>query len=114
MKKVTKRLLLTALSFVLFTGVSMADGETPKNETNKVTKISGQVIDHKTDETLAGVKVNIAGCDKAVYTDFDGAFQIECDLSKQTEVSLSLISYEGQSVKIESTENLKIKLSRRK
>lgn len=109
-----KKVLTTLLLVVLFTGTLFADGKDPKNETGKVSKISGQVIDQLTGETLAGVKVFIPGTDKAVYTDFDGEFQIECNLNTETEIAIALISYEGKTIKLEESISLEIKLERQK
>ena len=39
-----------------------------------VMSVTGKVVDAKTNETLAGVKVHIAGTDIVAYTDFDGNF----------------------------------------
>ena len=46
--------------------------------------------------------------------DFDGQFQIQCDLNKKPELSISLISYEGKTIKIEGSNSLNIKLERQK
>ncbi len=110
----TKRAILTFLLFALFTGGMFADGNKPENKTGKVMKIAGQVIDQKTGETLAGVKVIIPGTNKAVYTDFDGEFQIECDITNQKELLFSLISYEGKNIQIENSVKLKISLERQR
>jgi hypothetical protein len=110
----TKKAILSFLMFALFTGIMFADGNNPADKPGKVMKISGQVIDQKTGETLAGVKVFITGTDKSVYTDFDGEFQIECDPTNQKELSFSLISYEGKNIKLEKDGNLKISLDRQR
>jgi hypothetical protein len=114
MKTITKKVFLSVLSFVLFTGVLMADGENPKKENSNVVSISGQVIDQITGETLAGVKLIIQGTNEVIYTDFDGEFQIRYDLNNKPDLTITLISYEGETIKLESTENLKIKLRKRK
>jgi len=111
MKTIAKKLIAALFLFTLFTSVMLADGTDPVN-TGKVTKISGQVVDQKTGETLAGVKVIIEGMDKAIYTDFDGNFQVECDLNKSPQISIVLISYEAKKVKIENSTDLKITLNR--
>ena len=110
----TKKAILSFLMFALFTGIMFADGNNPADKPVKLMKISGQVIDQKTGETLAGVKVFIPGTDKAVYTDFDGEFQIECDVTNQKELMFSLISYEGKNIQIEKESELKISLERQR
>jgi hypothetical protein len=114
MKTITKNVFLTVLSLVLFTGVIMADGEKPKKETGNIVSLSGQVVDQITGETLAGVKLQIEGTNEVIYTDFDGMFQIRYDMSNKPEITVTLISYEGETVKLESSENLKIKMKKRK
>lgn len=114
MKTITKNVFLTVLSLVLFTGVLMADGEKPKKETGNIVSLSGQVVDQITGETLAGVKLQIEGTDEVIYTDFDGEFKIQCNLSKEPEISAFMISYEGQTIKVDGSTNLKISLKRQK
>ncbi len=114
MKTFTKRAFLTILSFILFAGISLADGENPGKGTGNIVKISGQVVDQNTGETLAGVKLIVEGTNEVIYTDFDGEFQIQCDLSKNPELSVTLISYENKTLKIKGTDKMKIKLNRHK
>jgi hypothetical protein len=110
MKKIAKKVLFALAMIVITNGLILAEGNDPKN----VKKVSGQVIDKATGETLTGVKVFIAGTDKAAYSDFDGSFQIEYDVTKDTQISVELISYETKAVKIESSEVQKIELERQK
>jgi len=109
----TKRIMITALLLTLFAGVLFADGKDPKNEKANVKKVSVQVVDQLTGETLAGVKVNI-GSDKVVYTDFDGMFQLEYDMNKAPQITVTLISYEGKTLQISDLEPGKINLERQK
>jgi hypothetical protein len=114
MKTMTKKIMFTALLFTLFAGLTFADGKDPKNNKSNVKKLSCQVIDQVTGETLAGVKVYIAGTDKIVYTDFDGVFQLEYEMNTEPQISVTLISYEGKVLKISDLEPGKINLERQK
>jgi hypothetical protein len=114
MKTLVKTAFLTLLSLVIFNSVLLADGEIPSKIQGNIVKISGQVVDEITGETLAGVKLIIDGTNEVIYTDFDGEFQAQFDLDKNPEIAVSLISYEGKKIKIEGSNNLKIELARHK
>jgi hypothetical protein len=114
MKTMVKKVIFSIVVLAIYAGTMLADGNDPVKGTSNVTKISGKVIDQTTGETLAGVKVFIEGTDNSVYTNFDGEFQINLDLNKSQEISITLISYEAKTVKIESPGDLKINLDRQK
>lgn len=114
MKNLAKKTLLTIFSLCISFGMLWADGKDPKQETSKVVKITGQVVDQLTGETLAGVKISINETNEIIYTDFDGEFQVQCDLSQKPEISASMISYEGKSIRVEGIDKLKISLERQK
>ena len=79
----------------------------------KTTTISGQVIDTKTGEALAGVKVILEDLDKVVYTDFDGNFEISNVVPGSYKINSSLISYNEATVEVnckEKSNDLKISL----
>jgi len=113
MKTITKKVFFALFALLLANGV-FADGNDPIKETSKIMTVSGKVIDETTGETLAGVKITVPGTDKVAYTDFDGEFKIECDLSKGDQVSVSMISYDSKIFKATDSGNKKINLKRQK
>ena len=114
MKTIAKKLALSALFLTLFSGILLADGNDPKKNNADVKKVSVQVIDKITGETLAGVKVAINGSDQVVYTDFDGIFQLEYKNNSDLQISVSLISYENLVLKVGELDSGKINLERQK
>jgi hypothetical protein len=106
----TRKAILSFFLLMVFTGLMLADGNNPTKENNQTMKISGKVVDSKTGETLAGVKVMICGSDKVVYTGFDGEFAIEC--AAGNEIQIEFLSYTGKKMKIDNPENLHISLCR--
>lgn len=109
-----QKVIFTIVVMLVANGLMFADGNDPKKETANIKKVSGQVVDEITGETLAGVKVYIPGTDKVVYTDFDGEFNIECDLAKKEQISLSMISYNVITYSISDADKQKIKMERQK
>ena len=111
MKAIANKMLLSFLMITFVGLVAFADGKDPI-KTNKTVKISGKVVDKITGETLTGVKVMANNCDKAVYTDFEGNFEIECE--QDNNLTVSLISYESVEIKAVESGNEEIKLERQK
>ncbi|MFN8258988.1 MAG: carboxypeptidase-like regulatory domain-containing protein [Bacteroidales bacterium] len=102
------------LSFLVITFISFsafADGKDPIKD-GKTVKVTGKVVDKLTGETLTGVKIVANNCDKAVYTDFDGNFEIECN--QNNSLNISLISYESVDIKITNSGIEEIQLDRQK
>jgi len=91
MKAILSILFVFTLGFSAF-----ADGKEDADNTPKPVTItvSGSVKDAVTGESLVGVKVEIEGTLKEVYTDFDGNFLFEEVVSGEYNISASYISYE--------------------
>lgn len=79
------------------------------------TSLSGQVIDQNTNESLAGVRVEIQGTDLVAYTDFDGNFRFENLNNPDLVICFSYTSYQEHtiSVKADRLNTLQVKLSKR-
>ncbi len=96
----TKMKALISLTFALTIFISSAsaisisdnDGVKASAETEMVT-LKGKIIDSETKEPLAGVKISVSENSTAVYTDFDGNFEIKTSVDNK-EVKVSYISYE--------------------
>ena len=71
------------------------DGSKAIKETTTVT-VKGIIIDSETKEPLVGVKVYINQNETAVYTDFEGNFELQT-ATKNKELKISYISYEETS-----------------
>jgi len=87
-----------------------------KNKTSKTTSISGKVTDKITGEALAGVKIQITGYNKTVYTDFEGNFKFDFSVEGNQILKASYISYEENTitnvnVETDSGNNLMVKLT---
>lgn len=76
-------------------------------------KLHGVVLDKLTNESLAGVAVNISG--QKVYTDLDGNFAVDNVCKGICEIKISMISYEDQILAVDTRINnsVKIQLSQR-
>jgi hypothetical protein len=77
---------------------------------NKLPALSGVVVDSKTDEILAGVKILHNG--REYYTDLNGMFSIDNNSTGKDVLLVSMISYEEKAVQIDDKTrgNLIIKL----
>ena len=73
--------------------------------------ITGKVIDQKTNEPLAFVNITINNLNKGTTTDIDGNFNINSSIEIST-IQLSYVGYEPQSLVINSSANLLIKMKR--
>lgn len=114
MKTLTKKAFISLLVISLFSLSVYADNGDPVKETKKVLKVSGKIIDQQTGEALTGVKVFIEGSENAVYTDFDGEFEMEYVESKDAQLTVSLISYENKNFKLGCSDSYTIELKRNK
>lgn len=75
--------------------------------------LNGVVFDKLTNESLAGAVVTANG--QKVYTDLDGNFKIEQVCNGKCEIKVSLISYEDQTIEVDTNNSklIQIKLSQR-
>lgn len=74
-------------------------GEMPKASKTKTMILSGKIMDTKSNEYLAGVKIACANCQKTVYSDLDGNFFIYLEISTDENLTLEF-SQVGYSSKI--------------
>ncbi|RKD92177.1 carboxypeptidase-like regulatory domain-containing protein [Mangrovibacterium diazotrophicum] len=96
-----KNLFLTVL-MVFAISVAMAgekkDKEAVESNASATTVLSGSVIDQLTNEALVGVKVELEGTNKVVYTDFDGNYSFEDVKPGTYNLTASYVSYEKKSM----------------
>ena len=107
-----KKLLSILAIVTLLTGTAFADNKVENENTKKAptTTIKGIVLDMKSGETLAGVKVVIAELNMEVYTDLDGNFEFENVVKDIYHLESEMISYEKKKLKVNAntTDNIKI------
>ncbi len=97
MKKIT--IVFASFLILLFISpINIYAGDI-KTEKTKKASLSGQVIDQKTGENLAGVLVQIDGTDIKTYTDFEGKFSFDNVDPGSYSVSIDMISYVKDEVK---------------
>lgn len=104
-----------AFSFVLASLPSLAGNDNNESNASR-SSISGQVIDNKTGESLAGVVVSIENTDIQVYTDLDGNFEINQIVPGTYNLVVSYISYKSsliESLRLDANEkeNINVKLN---
>jgi hypothetical protein len=96
-----KKLILSLLLVGMITG-SFAENKKSKNEGNSeaqmVTMLSGQIIDHETNEALVGVKVVLDETSEVVYTDFDGNYRFEKVPVGEHSLKASYVSYNESTI----------------
>ena len=104
MKTISKILViaLVAVSVNVNANVKGNDKSTTSSSTSVATlTISGQVVDKKTGEALAGVAVKIDNT--TTYTDFEGNFSTTVLECKTVSINANLISYNPQEIKVDAT-----------
>lgn len=94
-------LLIIILSF--FVCVLGFAGEKPKVAHTKTIILSGKISDTKSNEYLAGVKIECTNCQKVVYSDLDGRFFIylEVNVQENTIVEFSQIGYSSKTFNLQ-------------
>lgn len=90
---------ILVLLLLLFNWKAMAQSE----------KVSGQVIDLRTSESIPGVNVLIKGSNSGTVTDGDGKFTIE--VQNEAILIFSFIGYNSQEIKYQGQANLSVSLS---
>ncbi len=117
MKKIIISGFLVLATLIAFTTniISKDSKDVSNTETSSATSItlSGNVMDLNSGETLAGVEVKLEGCDKKVYTDFDGKYSFTNLKPGEYNVIASYISYNKsyiEKIDLTSNEDLNIKL----
>ena len=96
-----KRLAILTIVLISFISISFAKNKNDKKELVKTsetinqTTISGTILDQTTGEALVGVKVELEGADKVVYTDFDGNFSFKAVKRGTYSLITNYISYKN-------------------
>jgi hypothetical protein len=95
------RILSILLLVVLCSGHLLA-GEPSKAATRTI-MISGKVSDPKSNELLAGVKIECEACEKVVYSDLDGRFFIylQIDASQNPVIEFTQVGYNAKTLKLQ-------------
>ena len=112
-----KKLFLTLL-VALFAAVSFAEQSGSKTKAGAEAEASiiltGQVVDFKSGEALAGVEVKLDGTELKTYTDFDGNFTFSNLKPGKYDIVSNYVSYERKSLENigvnKSNTSLKIEL----
>lgn len=104
---------LAIVSTTFATGTTKTEEKTSESA-SLTTKVSGKVIDKTTGETLAGVKIRLNNSENAVYTDFEGNFEINGVRPGTTEIIATYISYketkETITISLEKTNTHDVKI----
>ncbi len=79
--------------------VSVKAGELPKPSV-KTVMISGKIQDAKSNELLAGVKIECENCQKVVYSDLSGRFFIYLQVNTQQDfkIEFSQVGYSSKTI----------------
>lgn len=112
--------LIKFIIVILLAGLSTYGYSNSANESNQpaesksISKISGNVADIHTGESLAGVMILIEGTDEKTYTDLEGNFEIAIKPGSYNMIA-SLVSYSKSlvEIKVESGEvkNIDLKMA---
>ena len=78
-------------------------GEIPKVSKTKTMILSGKIIDHKSNEHLAGVRIACANCKKTMYSDLDGNFLIYLEVNSDENLTLefSQVGYTSKTLNLQ-------------
>lgn len=88
---------------LIFISSSAFAGEQPKAPKGKAVILSGKILDVKSNELLAGVKISCNNCDKVFYSDLDGRFFIylETNANQDLKLEFSQIGYSSKSLTLQ-------------
>lgn len=116
MKKLVLIMVLIASSLIVGAANDKENESVNKKnaKVNTTQTVSGQIVDKKTGEPLAGVKVTVIGSKQEVYTDFDGRFSLEASSSRACNLKTDYLSYKTsvhQNLVFKNIGELKISLS---
>ncbi len=95
--------LIFLLLFALLSSVFVFAGEPSKAPVTRTVMVSGKVTDIKSNELLAGVKIECSNCEKSFYSDLDGKFFIVLQLTGNEDVKIefSQIGYDSKTIGIQ-------------
>ncbi len=67
----------------------------PSKGTVKTIMIKGKIQDSKNNESLAGVKIECAGCQKVIYSDLEGNFfmYLQVDTKQDVKLEFTQVGY---------------------
>ncbi|MBI9039285.1 MAG: carboxypeptidase-like regulatory domain-containing protein [Bacteroidales bacterium] len=119
MKKLISTVLIVLFAFQL-TNASNDKDSNENNSENGVPvtgiTINGKVLDKETNESLAGVLIELEGTNEKVYTDFDGKFEFKNVQPNIYDISVTYIAYEKSKLKVVDAKNkvntLKVELKK--
>ncbi|MGE4586980.1 MAG: carboxypeptidase-like regulatory domain-containing protein [Mangrovibacterium sp.] len=97
MKKLLLSVVLISLTVLVRAGSEKNKTEV-RAQDSQLTTISGQVLDQRTNETLAGVKLTLNETGEVTYTDLDGNYQFKNIKPGKYGLTASFISYEKSTV----------------
>lgn len=94
--------LLSILLLVSLISNSAVAGEHPKAALKTVV-LSGRVQDLKNNETLAGVKIECAASQKAIYTDLEGRFFIylKVETTQNIKIEFTQVGYAAKTLSLQ-------------
>lgn len=97
-----KKQVIIILILSLFVCVLGFAGEMPKTPMTKTVMLKGKIIDYKSNELLAGVKIACNGCEKFFYSDLDGNFFIsfKVNSNEDSKIEFSQIGYSSKTFDI--------------
>lgn len=96
-----KAIFILLIGMFIGLQVSFAGNEGKTEAPVTTTSLSGKVLDKITGETLAGVMVQLDGCDQQVFSDFDGCFSFDNLKPAEYKITVSLISYETGQMEVD-------------
>jgi len=102
-----KKEIILIIILSVFVCVLGFAGELPKPAKTKSIILSGKIIDIKSNEYLAGVKIACANCNKTVYSDLDGNFFIYLEITNDENLTLefSQVGYSSKTLNLQDLQN---------
>ena len=97
-----KKEIIIIFILTVFVCVLGFAGEMPKPSKIKSLILSGKIVDTKSNEYLAGVKIDCANCQKTVYSDLDGNFFIYLEVNADENLTLefSQVGYSSKTLNL--------------
>lgn len=95
-----KKQVIIILILSLFVCVLGFAGEMPKAPITRIVILSGKIMDNKSNELLAGVKIVCSNCEKSFYSDLDGNFFITLPVNSNEnyKIEFSQIGYASKTI----------------
>jgi len=93
---------LSFILCVLLFSARVYAGE-PSKATVKTVMIKGKIQDSKNNESLAGVKIECAGCQKVIYSDLDGNFfmYLQVDAKQDVKLEFTQVGYASKTLSLQ-------------